>query len=463
MAASTSTPTSGRATDGTDPGGREIPGDEVEERAFPARSGRYRLFDLAGLAGLAVVAVGLRFWTTSPMWLDETLTVNIASLPLEEIPDALRRDGHPPLYYVLLHGWMQLFGTSDTAVRALAGIFGVATIPMTWLVGRRVGGRTVAWAAAVIAAALPFGIRYSTESRMYSLVMLATLVAVWCADVAFRRPRPGPLVGLAVATGVLLWSQYWALWLGLAAAVLVTARLVLQLRAGRRDAARATAWVLGALAAGAATFLPWVPTLLHQQAHTGTPWAARSMPPAVLIDTVKALGGGVNATNEVGGWYVAALMLLGVFGVGVASGRIELDLRTRPHSRPLTWLVGLTIAIGVGTMLVSNTAFQPRYNSVWVPLAVVLAGIGVTVLRGPLVQRAALALVLVASAAGWYLVGTVPRTQAADAARAIGRHAGPGDVVAVCPDQLGPALARQLPPDLVLGSFPHFGLSLIHI
>ncbi|MEY4916125.1 MAG: hypothetical protein RL616_38, partial [Verrucomicrobiota bacterium] len=41
-------------------------------------------------------------------------SVNIARLPLGELPEALRHDGHPPLYYALLHVWMQVAGSGDT-------------------------------------------------------------------------------------------------------------------------------------------------------------------------------------------------------------------------------------------------------------------------------------------------------------------------------------------------------------
>ncbi|HYD10889.1 MAG TPA: hypothetical protein VEA78_12380, partial [Acidimicrobiales bacterium] len=70
------------------------------------------------LAGVAVaVGVALRVASTSDLWLDEALSVHIAELPLGDMIDALRRDGHPPLYYLLLHGWTSVFGTGDEAVR----------------------------------------------------------------------------------------------------------------------------------------------------------------------------------------------------------------------------------------------------------------------------------------------------------------------------------------------------------
>ena len=40
----------------------------------------------AAIAGTVVVGVVLRFWTTSELWLDEALTVNVARLPLGDIP-----------------------------------------------------------------------------------------------------------------------------------------------------------------------------------------------------------------------------------------------------------------------------------------------------------------------------------------------------------------------------------------
>ena len=112
------------------------------------------------VVGIAVAAgVALRAAATSDLWVDEALTVNIAKLPVHGIFEALRHDGHPPLYYLLLHGWMSVFGQSDNAVRALSGLFSVATLPLIWLMGWRVGGRRCAVAALVLLATSPQAVR----------------------------------------------------------------------------------------------------------------------------------------------------------------------------------------------------------------------------------------------------------------------------------------------------------------
>ena len=80
------------------------------------------------LIGAVVVVVGLgvvlRFAAGSDLWLDEALTVNIAKLPLDRLRPALLHDGAPPLYYVVLHFWIRVFGSSTAAVRALSGTLG---------------------------------------------------------------------------------------------------------------------------------------------------------------------------------------------------------------------------------------------------------------------------------------------------------------------------------------------------
>jgi len=51
---------------------------------------------------------------------------------------------NPPLYYMALHVWMSVFGSTETATHSLSLVFGVLTIPAGgwagWtLFGRRAG------------------------------------------------------------------------------------------------------------------------------------------------------------------------------------------------------------------------------------------------------------------------------------------------------------------------------------
>src|SRR5437016_10258973 len=74
-------------------------------------------------------------------WMDEAITTGIASHPLSQIPAVLRQDGSPPLYYLLLHFWIQAFGDSESATHALSLLFGLLTIPVAMWAGWSLFGR----------------------------------------------------------------------------------------------------------------------------------------------------------------------------------------------------------------------------------------------------------------------------------------------------------------------------------
>src|ERR1700722_10864703 len=181
--------------------------------ASPVLNGRLRT--VVGLAVVAVVVLGvvLRFTTHSALWLDEALTVDRARLPVSQIAESVKHDGAPPLYYYLLHFWMRIFGQSDLATRSLSGVIGVITLPVAWLAGNRLGGRVVAWTTLVLLASAPFAVYYSTEARMYGLVILLTGCGFLALHRALRSPQPGNLIATAVVTAALLYTQYWALYL----------------------------------------------------------------------------------------------------------------------------------------------------------------------------------------------------------------------------------------------------------
>ena len=153
---------------------------------------------LSAAVAATVVGVALRFTGPRALWLDEALTVNISRLPLTRLFDALRHDGSPPAYYVLLHYWMGVFGTGTRSVRALAGVCSILALPLGWRLGSAVGGRRAAVATVVVLACNPFALRYGTENRMYSLVMLLAIAACLALVRALQRPTLARLVCFGV-------------------------------------------------------------------------------------------------------------------------------------------------------------------------------------------------------------------------------------------------------------------------
>lgn len=392
-------------------------------------------------AGLLAVAVALRFVTRSPLWLDEALSVHIAALPVGDIPEALRHDGHPPLYYWLLHGWMALAGTGDVATRTLSGLFAVAALPLMWLAGRRVGGPRAAWAAVLLLAWSPFAVRYATEARMYSLVMLLVLAGhlVVRRAVDDREARWPALVAVAALTGTLLLTQYWSMFLGASVAVVLVWW-------GRR--AGPTAWavavrLVAAMAAGSVLFVPWLPSFLEQAAHTGTPWAPAPRPTVVVDLLLRDLGGGAVAEAGLYAAGLVVLLVLGAFARPTPAGLV-VGSRPVPSVQGEAAVAALTLAIGALAGVATQSTFASRYASVVLPLAFLVAARGLVVLPGRRAPWVAAAAVVAAGSAGLVENVRVDRTQAGELASSIREGYRPGDVVVACPDQLGPALRRAL-------------------
>jgi mannosyltransferase len=402
---------------------------------------------------VAVAGAAARFITTSAMWLDEALSVNIASLPLDQIPEALRHDGHPPLYYFLLHAWMDVFGDGDVATRALSGVLAVLALPVAWLVGRRAGGPTVAWLTVLVLGALPFAVRYGTEARMYSLLILLVLLGWLAVRAGLDQPRLRTLVAVALLSGTLLLTHYWAIYL------LAATGLVVLVHGWRSTgAARAAAWRTAvALVAGGLLFLPWLPSFLEQAAHTGTPWATPERPTKVLALLFTDLGGVDNAERILFAMVLGLLLVLALFGRADDDRTITLDLRTVADARAEVVVAGLTLALAVMAGYVTNSAFAPRYLAVVVPLVVLAAAWGLSRFTGALAGGLVLAAFLGVSALGVADVTGHQRTQMDDLATAIEDRADPGDLVVYCPDQLGPAGSRALGLPLDQVTYPDLG------
>jgi len=399
------------------------------------------------LGGLAVAAgVALRVASTSDLWLDEALSVHIAELPLGDMVDALRRDGHPPLYYLLLHGWTSVFGTSDEAVRLLSGALAVLTLPVAWVAGRRFGGRATAIAAVVLLATNPFAIRYATETRMYALVILLVLLGWLALRAAIDDGSRRALVAVAVVGGLLLLTHYWSFYL-LGATGLV---LLWRWRRGQSRAGHAAI----ALAASAIVFLPWLPSFLEQMGATGTPWGEPERPTQLLTITLADWGGGPSGEALLLGGAIATLVALALFATAGDDRHLTLDLRTRPHARPELVVIAGTLALATVAGYATASAFASRYTATVFPIAILVAAYGVSRL-----PTATMRGVTLAGLAALGLVGGVDnlvtqRTQGGEVARYVAQHGATGDVVGLCPDQLGPSIARVLPDDLAVELVP---------
>ena len=417
---------------------------------------------LLGLTALSlVVGVVGRLAPRSDLWLDEALSVNIARLPLGQIPEALRHDGHPPLYYALLHFWTAV-DTSNWWVRALSALIAFAGFPLAYLVGRRIGSRVAGDALGArrtgllmlaVYAVVPYGIRYGAETRMYSLVIVEVLAGYLLVDNlwsgrASGRNRALSAVGLALATTALLWTHYWSLWL------IGTVGLVAlwQSVRGRSPETRTGArWSVGAMVAGGLLYAPWLPTMLYQSAHTGTPWGKAFRPTTMLLVAVVDFAGGAFAEAQLLSYLLVGLVAAALVVRAVRNPTPQLVLGARPLPRVRTEVGVLLVTLGVAWAVsyVASGTFASRYASVVYPLFLAAVAAGIALARTPRATAVLLAVVLAGSSVAAAVEVRADRSQSGVVADRVltdvafsGANVSP--VIVVCPDQLGPAVGRAL-------------------
>lgn len=131
---------------------------------------------------ITLIGGGLRVFLldNKGMWLDETFSVWLANQSVADMLQwIVKIDQHPPLYYLLLHYWMAHYGDTPYYVRLLSALFGAATIPIIYLIGKRLSGTVMGLAATVFLAFSPFHIYFAQETRMYTLLTFNAAVAIY--------------------------------------------------------------------------------------------------------------------------------------------------------------------------------------------------------------------------------------------------------------------------------------------
>jgi hypothetical protein len=165
------------------------------------------------LAAIVAAGAALRFatLTVQSFWLDEAIAIHSARLDLGGMIDSIARtEGNPPLYFGLLDGWMRLFGDSEAGARSLSALIGTATIPLAYVIGRRLATARVGLVAAALVAFNPLLVWFSQEARPYALLVLLSGLSLLFFVEALERPARRPLIGWAVASGLALATHYFA-------------------------------------------------------------------------------------------------------------------------------------------------------------------------------------------------------------------------------------------------------------
>jgi uncharacterized membrane protein len=129
-------------------------------------------------------------------FLDEILTAEGFSRSLADFPRYWCQRGYLPGYFIIMHSWMKLFGTGEFAVRFPSVVFGVMSIYIMFLLGKRLFNEKVGLLGSYLFAVSTINIYYSQWAKPYSLAVLFVLLSFLFLSEALEKNTP------------LLWVSY---------------------------------------------------------------------------------------------------------------------------------------------------------------------------------------------------------------------------------------------------------------
>lgn len=119
------------------------------------------------------------------------------------------KDGHPPLYFILIYPWTRAFGTSLFSIRLPSAILGAASVVLLLLVSRRFLPTIPAFLVALCLACHGHHIYWSQLARMYVPAGFAVLAATWSLLRFHETSRERFRVGWFIAALAALWMHVY--------------------------------------------------------------------------------------------------------------------------------------------------------------------------------------------------------------------------------------------------------------
>lgn len=225
------------------------------------------LYLFIGIVIFASIINGITLFGQS-IRLDEAQSIWVATKPIATIMSLTSQDVHVPLYNVLLHFWIQIFGSDISIIRTLSFIFFILTLPVLYLFAKEASERRVALVTVCLFSFSPFILWYTSEARMYTLFTFVTsLNHLFFLRVIRSQGIKGKL-GYFISLLLGLYTHYFFLFLVFTQGIYILMRWVVQARKQKNQnesfvavmlrESRLPVTLFSLMLGGALFFIPWV-------------------------------------------------------------------------------------------------------------------------------------------------------------------------------------------------------------
>ena len=161
------------------------------------------------LTFLLILAAVLRLYQLDRgLWYDEIRTyVNYASRPIGEIITTYGSENQHPLYTILAHASLCIFGEGAWSLRLPAALLGVGSIGGLYLLGRQVANAREALLSAALLSFSYYHIWFSQNARGYTGLLFWTVLSSWLLLRALRKEKLRTWIFYAGATAMGVYTH----------------------------------------------------------------------------------------------------------------------------------------------------------------------------------------------------------------------------------------------------------------
>lgn len=155
--------------------------------------------------------LSLLYINYNPIDLDEPFSIFHSQNSLSGLFEIFKNENNPPLHFILLHFWQNLFGIEPFAVRTLSLLFSILTIPVLWKIGKTFFNERVSIIVILLFIFSDFHHYHGIEARTYSLFVLEFSILIYFLLKTFNSKENLSLkhfIFLGLINGLLFYTHY---------------------------------------------------------------------------------------------------------------------------------------------------------------------------------------------------------------------------------------------------------------
>lgn len=163
------------------------------------------------LSIIILIAFLLRIYKISSpsLWHDELMTFYRLQGSFSDTINTLLISPFPPLYYIFMKFWTNLFGFSELSLRFPSLIFSTLTIIYLYLLTKKLFNKNTGLIASFLLAISPYAINYAQEAKMYSMIWFLSLASFYHFLNFIENPDKKNIIIYIISTTLMIYTLYF--------------------------------------------------------------------------------------------------------------------------------------------------------------------------------------------------------------------------------------------------------------